>query len=120
MPRSDVERLRGEMFADKGDFASAIATLGRTVELERAIPPAALLGADTENTPLYTFLLLGRCYESIGNPDQAALAFDEALTLEPQAIQVRLAAARAWESAGRADRARAHYETLLKDPRRAN
>ncbi len=114
---ADIERLRGEMFADAGDMPTAIDRLRRTAELERAVPSRLLARRDPDTSPLLTFALLGRCYLGVGNPVQAALAFEEALAQAPDLLEMRLEAARAWESAGQPGRAAVHYDALLQDPR---
>jgi tetratricopeptide (TPR) repeat protein len=65
------------------------------------------------------WMLLGKCYEVLGQWDQAAAAFDEASTLDSQSmldsqsIQAHKATAEAWSTLGRTDLALRHYEQAL-------
>ncbi len=51
------------------------------------------------------YLLIGNCYVQLRKWDQAAVAFNEAVALAPGALEPKLAAARAWQAAGRLDEA---------------
>ena len=63
-------------------------------------------------------LLLGQCYEQLGNPDQALSMYQQALKAEPASIAARRAVAAALLSLGRSDEALAEYRQLLRFGRR--
>ena len=58
-------------------------------------------------------LLLGQCYDQLGNPDQALTAYRQALKLEPASVPARRAVAGALLALGRSDEALAEYRQLL-------
>ena len=58
-------------------------------------------------------LLLGQCYEQIGNPDEALAAYQQSLKLEPASLTARRAVAATLLALGRSDEALAEYRQML-------
>jgi len=63
-------------------------------------------------------LLLGQCYEQLGNPDQALTTYQQALKLEPASVAARRAVAGTLLALGRSDEALAEYRQLLSFAKR--
>lgn len=98
--------LRARYFLAQDDRARAISLLKRVT-----IGPS---GSAAEAGQLATaWALLGSQYAALGLWDQAAAAFDQATSLQPNP-QTRLAAANAWANVGRLDTALRAYRQALE------
>ncbi len=82
----------------------------------RALEKARPLLARFPDLSLRGNLLLGRCYEQLGSPDQQVAAYRQAVSLNPLSDEARLGLASALAAAGRIDEAVGEYRRLL--PRR--
>ncbi|MGH7193017.1 MAG: tetratricopeptide repeat protein, partial [Candidatus Saccharimonadales bacterium] len=104
-----VNMLRAKAALADNDHLTAVAHLHRIASLQRS-GARAVVDASGEAQVQW---LLGRSYESLGAWDQAGSAFGKAADAQPQVAGLRLAAAAAWNAAGRVDEAVRQYEDGL-------
>jgi cellulose synthase operon protein C len=101
-----VRLLRGKWLAQKGKYREAIPFLQ-----EVALGPK---GDVTElSRKIQASVLLGSAYASLKRWDQAAEAYGQASSLQPDKAEIHLAAGDAWAAAGRSAAAASHYEQAL-------
>jgi tetratricopeptide (TPR) repeat protein len=98
--------LRAKFYARKGD-------LGKAISLARTVATGQKTSSDQLGQAFQAWLLLANAYASLNQWDQAASAYEQMLSLDPKAGQVRQRAAQAWARAGRAELAVRGYEQLL-------
>jgi exosortase len=98
--RCAVDALRGQWHIAKRQYSLAAESLRRSLGDK---PVAA--GGQESTIRSQWLMQLGRCYSELRHWDQAAMAFKEAAALVPQMIAPQVAAAQAWQSAGRLDEA---------------
>jgi tetratricopeptide (TPR) repeat protein len=98
-----VELLQARLLAGGGDWGAA----RRLLESVRP----ALAGAPEVGHQ--AAVLLGQCQEHLGSPDQALVAYKEALALDPTSVAARFGMAGALAALGRPDEAAAHYRQVL-------
>ncbi|HVX15446.1 MAG TPA: tetratricopeptide repeat protein [Pirellulales bacterium] len=104
-----IQSLRAELLLRQKDYLTAIPVLKRVLMLRQG-------GAAYEQktaTDARTQMQLGICYATLGQWDQAALAYQAAADLQPQQAALRLAAAEAWDNAGWLDEAARQYQDAL-------
>lgn len=112
--------LRARWLVKKGDYRTAATLLSRVATGPRNAPSGT---ADAEeawkaeaNQIYHAWILLGGTYAASGQWDQAASAYEQAESLEPQlnppfrSAQPYSLAASAWMSADRPEMAASHYE----------
>jgi tetratricopeptide (TPR) repeat protein len=96
--------LEGKVRAGEGRWRDAVAALRNARTL-------------LTNQPELTYqidLLLGTCYERLGNPDQRLAAYRRAVAVDPVAIPGRLGLAAAQVALGRIDEAISAYRPLVE------
>ncbi len=99
--------LRARIFFQKGKWGEASKLL-EDVRTKLAQQP----GLEVQS-----LLLLGQCYEQLGNPDQALLAYQRAHKLDPLNVSVRSRTGALLMSLKRTDEALAEYRNLLTGPK---
>lgn len=82
---------------------------------------AAALGREStglvqsnKSTSFTAAMRLGQTYEELGQGEEAAVAYDRALVLQPESAEALLSAANAWAKLGDIDRAIAYTERALQ------
>lgn len=98
--RGRFEYLRSQLHMARGEYAEAASILRRLLTLQPNISTATQSIGRVD-----LFLQLGQCYTQLRQADRAAVAYEEAAALRPEEVGPRLAAATAWQSAGRLDEA---------------
>ncbi len=105
-----IDSLRGRWLVAKGRYLEAVPVLRRVAAGHQTSAPEVARNWQA-------WILLGRSYAKLGQWDQAAIAFDEAAALNPNAPEPLLEAAASWMSAGRPDAAEQRYrQALVLDP----
>lgn len=104
--------LRARWLARKGRRREAIPLL-KSITL-------TLQGSASEvENHLQAWLLLGGVYAALNQSDQAAIAYERAVNLQPDRVSTGLAVADAWATANRPDMAIPYYEQALSLERAA-
>ena len=98
--------MRARLLVAQGKLMEAIPLLRHVATGQRTVEGEV---AET----VQAWMLLGGIYASVRQWDQAALSFEQAAALQPQAVRPRLAAAAAWFEAARPDAAVVQYERAL-------
>lgn len=104
-----VWSLRAEVAIGQKQFGAALVPLKQALASKQAGAESLARAGETSQIQAR----LGYCYQVIGQWDQAALAYQRAADLMPRDPTPRLAAAAAWEAAGRFDEAVRRYDDAL-------
>jgi tetratricopeptide (TPR) repeat protein len=100
-----VQLLRGEVAFAKQDYLTAVSSFNEVVRLlDSGAEPTLQFGGNAR-----IYLQLGHSYRGLLQWDQAAIAYEKAADLDPRQAAARLAAAAAWNAAGRLDDAIIHF-----------
>lgn len=113
--KTEVDYLKARIEAGEERWQSAARTL-------EAIYPA-ILGRTSQARDWLAIslayecsLLLGQCYEQLGDPDSAASAYARAVTRHPESVPARLGLARMEWTLGRFDGAQREFDYLMQLP----
>jgi len=109
--RGELSILRAQWHMEQQQYPAAIGLFQQAL-----IGQTSITGAQEVAQRARTFMQLGACYAAIRHWDQAGDAFKEAISLQPNALVPRLAAAQAWQSAGRIDEALRDFRQAVKLP----
>lgn len=109
--RTRLNSLRAQWHFQKQQYLQAIDLLAQVLKES----PRVVTKQDA-TTRARLLMQLGQSYEALRHFDQAASAFKEAATIDPQAMQPQLAAARAWQAAGRVDEAAREFRQAVLRP----
>ena len=102
-----ADLLRGQwLIAEKARYLEAVTCL-RGAAVDRPT------GVEETAQSVAAWQLLGDAYAGLAQWDQAALAHEHAVALQPTLASHHLRAAAAWLSAGRLDAAEQHYRLVL-------
>ena len=96
--RSTLDALRAQWHMEKRQYSQAVQLLKGSLSAQ----PTAAAGQDMMRR-VQSLAQLGQCYTALRHWDQAAMAFQEAASLQPQELGPQIAAAKAWQSAGRTE-----------------
>ncbi len=104
-----VNMLRAKIALAENDHFAAVGNLHRIASLQRS---GARSMADASGEAQVQWML-GQSYAALGAWDEAGSAYGKAAESQPQLAALRLAAAAAWNAAGRVDEAVRQYEEGL-------
>ncbi|WP_406695911.1 tetratricopeptide repeat protein [Singulisphaera sp. Ch08] len=103
-----VDYLEARLLLNEGEWAEALRRLEKARALMANVPDLKSLTAQAD-------LLLARCYEQLGNPEQQLAASRRALTLEPRLVRAHLSQASALLTLGRADEALEEFRKVAPE-----
>ncbi|MBI2826663.1 MAG: tetratricopeptide repeat protein [Planctomycetia bacterium] len=99
--RGQFDALWSRWHMVRQEYGPAAGLLRKSLLAQESV----LAGTDEVVARASLYMQLGQCYAAQRKFDQAATAFKDAAALQPEAVQPRLAAARAWQAAGRVEEA---------------
>jgi tetratricopeptide (TPR) repeat protein len=114
-PAAELDYLRAGLLANEFQWPEAAELLERIYPLLVGLPNSDqdwFIGRLVQQTSL----LLGRCYEHMGDPERASAAYRRLVTRAPESLAGRLGLAQTQRALGRLDDSLDQYRQLLRLP----